>query len=133
MCGFEHGVGLTHAGRRAEKNLEPAAPAPRLVGLHARQQTIRVGAILTHHRFQCSGQRNGWIDYIGTRPDHLGQGLGRAVLLASLDQLHAWGAHTARLLTISTNMPAIALYRSTGFARAEVPEPPSYQKSIDVA
>ncbi|HZD41868.1 MAG TPA: hypothetical protein VE131_14185 [Terriglobales bacterium] len=27
LCGFEHGVGFTDPGRRAEKDLQPAAPA----------------------------------------------------------------------------------------------------------
>jgi ribosomal protein S18 acetylase RimI-like enzyme len=77
-----------------------------------------------------SSQRIGWIDYVGARPDQQRRGLGRAILLASLDRLRRWGAHTAQLLTISSNTPAIALYRSTGFTQVEIPEAPGYEKQI---
>jgi ribosomal protein S18 acetylase RimI-like enzyme len=83
--------------------------------------------------WQRSDQRIGWIDYIGTRPDQQRQGLGRAIILASLNRLQAWGAHTAQLLTISSNAPAIALYSSAGFIRVEIAETPGYQKQICVA
>lgn len=77
-----------------------------------------------------SGQRLGWIDYIGTRPENQRQGLGRAVLWASLRHLQALGAETAMLVTISTNFPAINLYETTGFTRMDVPEAPSYEKQV---
>jgi ribosomal protein S18 acetylase RimI-like enzyme len=77
-----------------------------------------------------SSQRIGWIDYIGTRPDQQRQGLGRVMLLAALDRLRVWGAHTAQLLTISSNAPAIALYRSAGFIQVEIPETPGYAKQF---
>jgi ribosomal protein S18 acetylase RimI-like enzyme len=77
-----------------------------------------------------TNQRIGWIDYIETRPDQQKKGLGRAALLAGLLQLQEWGADTAMLITINTNIPAVNLYNKTGFDRAEVLEYPSYQKQI---
>jgi ribosomal protein S18 acetylase RimI-like enzyme len=80
--------------------------------------------------WQQSGKQLGWIDYIGTRPENRQQGLGRAVLLASLHRLQALGAKTVMLVTISTNNPAIKLYETTGFARMDVPEAPNYEKQV---
>jgi ribosomal protein S18 acetylase RimI-like enzyme len=80
--------------------------------------------------WQLSGQRIGWIDYIGTRPERQRQGLGRAALLAALHWLQAQGARTAMLATISTNVPATSLYTRAGFTRADVVEPRTYQKAI---
>ena len=49
--GLEHGVGLAHAGAGAEENLELAALLPGFVLLHARQQGVRIGALLS----RCGG------------------------------------------------------------------------------
>jgi ribosomal protein S18 acetylase RimI-like enzyme len=72
----------------------------------------------------------GWIDYIQTKPERQKQGLGRAILLAGLYQLHQWGAETAMLVTVSTNMPALHLYEKTGFKRVTVTEAPGYKKPL---
>lgn len=77
-------------------------------------------------------ERMGWIDYVGTRPEHQRLGLGRAALVAGLAQLTAWGAHTALLVTISTNVPAVGLYHATGFEPLALTEMPSYEKLIPV-
>jgi GNAT superfamily N-acetyltransferase len=74
--------------------------------------------------------RLGWIDYMETRSDLQSMGFGRAVLLAGLKQLQAWGAETAMLVTISTNAPAVSLYQSTGFTPYEGVEPLVYLKSL---
>jgi len=76
--------------------------------------------------------RIGWIDYMETRSDLQRMGLGRAVLLAGMKQLQAWGAETAMLVTISTNLPAVGLYQSTGFTPYEGIEPPVYCKEFPV-
>lgn len=72
--------------------------------------------------WQGSGERIGWIDYIGTAPEQRRRGLGRAVLLATLQELKAWGTDRAMLITISTNEPAVQLYSTMGFTRVDVPE-----------
>ena len=77
-----------------------------------------------------SGQRIGWIDYIETRPEYQGQGLGQAVMWAGLGRLQGLGAETAMLVTVSTNTAANRLYARTGFERMPNPEPPRYEKHI---
>jgi ribosomal protein S18 acetylase RimI-like enzyme len=78
---------------------------------------------------QC-GQRIGWIDYIGTAPEQRQQGLGRAILLASLQQMQTWGADTVMLITVNVNTPAVRLYNSTGFIANDIQEPLWYTKQI---
>ncbi len=82
--------------------------------------------------WQVTGQRIGWIDYVGTRSELQGQGLGRAVLQAGLTRLQQWGAEEAMLVTINTNTPAISLYTRSGFACVEVPEYRAYEKQISI-
>lgn len=64
-------------------------------------------------------ERLGWIDYIGTREDHQGQGLGTVLLTAALLRLQEMGAETAILVTVSDNFAAIGLYMKTGFEQIE--------------
>jgi mycothiol synthase len=80
--------------------------------------------------WQHSGQRLGWIDYIGTRPEDQRRGLGRALLLDSLRHLQVQGAETAILVTVSSNAAAIGLYQNTGFEVLQVREPARYQIMI---
>jgi ribosomal protein S18 acetylase RimI-like enzyme len=75
-------------------------------------------------------QQIGWIDYIETRPEHQKQGLGRVATMAGLTQLQEWGADTAMLVTVNTNLPAVSLYNKTGFERVEILEHLSYKKEI---
>ena len=77
--------------------------------------------------WQRSGQRLGWIDYIGTRPDDRRRGLGRAILLESLRHLQVQGAETALLVTVNTNGAAIGFYQNAGFEIFQITEPTSYQ------
>lgn len=49
-----------------------------------------------------------------------GRGLGRALVVALLERLRAQGARCVSLEVRSRNAPAIALYRSLGFAHAGV-------------
>lgn len=79
-----------------------------------------------------TNQRIGWIDYVETRPEQQKKGLGRAALSAGLLQLQRWGAETAMLITINTNIPAVTLYNRSGFERVEISEYPSYQRQITV-
>jgi len=82
--------------------------------------------------WQVTAQRIGWIDYVGTKSELQGQGLGRAILLAGLAQLQKWGAQVAMLVTISTNTPALSLYNRAGFACVDVPEYRAYEKQIPI-
>jgi ribosomal protein S18 acetylase RimI-like enzyme len=80
--------------------------------------------------WQLGNQKIGWIDYIGVKPEKRQQGLGRAILLASLLRLQAWGAETVRLITVSTNIPALKFYEATGFTPVTIPEALNYERNI---
>ena len=62
-----------------------------------------------------SGQNEGEIGLIGTRPAYSNQGLGRGMLLEGLRRLRACGSNIAILGTTSSNVSAIRLYESVGF------------------
>lgn len=66
-------------------------------------------------------QRNeGWIALLGTRRGFRRIGLGRAMLLAGLQQLKAAGVDTAKLGVDATNPTgALRLYESVGFRRMQ--------------
>jgi mycothiol synthase len=68
---------------------------------------------------------NGWADPlnrigdfgpVGTRPAYRRQGLGRAVLLAALHRMKAWGMDRVCVSTGESNADARRLYESVGFA-----------------
>jgi mycothiol synthase len=59
---------------------------------------------------------DGEIYVIGVDPRMQGSGLGRALAVAGLDAVHARGARTGSLFCAADNRPALALYRSLGFA-----------------
>jgi ribosomal protein S18 acetylase RimI-like enzyme len=83
--------------------------------------------------WEIDGRRIGWIDYVETRDAFKQQGLGRAILIAGLRQLQAWGAETALLATINSNAPAMKLYERMGFEMLEMEEYPAYEKRIDAS
>lgn len=60
------------------------------------------------------GRRTGWIDYLGTREDLRGRGLGQALLLAAFAHMQSWGAEQVALITIGTNERAQRVYRKMG-------------------
>ncbi len=62
-----------------------------------------------------SGQNEGEIGIIGTRPAYRNMGLGRVMLLVGLQRLKDCGISTATLGTTSSNAHAIRLYESVGF------------------
>jgi ribosomal protein S18 acetylase RimI-like enzyme len=55
------------------------------------------------------------IEPMGTHPAHRGKGYGRQALLAICDALASRAASAVSVLTPSTNVAAVALYRSAGF------------------
>jgi mycothiol synthase len=85
---------------------------------------------ICRREWEQSGQHIGWIDYIGTAPEQRQQGLGRAILLASLQQMKTWGTDTVMLITVNVNTPAVRLYNSTGFVASDIQEPLWYTKRI---
>ena len=63
-----------------------------------------------------SGQQEGEVGIIGTRPTFRHMGLGQAMLLAGLHSLQACDISVATLGTTSSNLNAIRLYESVGFS-----------------
>lgn len=61
------------------------------------------------------GKTISWNGGTGVSPKFRGQGIGSRLIEASLDVYRQNGVQTAYLECISTNEPAIALYRKTGF------------------
>lgn len=57
----------------------------------------------------------GSIQNVGVVPVHRGLGLGRALLLKSLEGYAALGMRTVRLEVTAANTPAVRLYESLGF------------------
>ena len=47
-CCFQHGIGFSHSGGIAEKNLQRAPLCIGFLRLHVGQQSIRIGPILVH-------------------------------------------------------------------------------------
>jgi ribosomal protein S18 acetylase RimI-like enzyme len=86
---------------------------------------------ICREEWDLTGQRIGWIDYVETKETEKGKGLGRALLLAGLAQLQAWGAQAAMLVTINTNLPAVGLYEKSGFELVDVKQPERYEKVIE--
>lgn len=70
---------------------------------------------INHEANTRNGRNEGEIEMIGTRPQFRGQGLGKAMLLAGLQSLRAYGVEIATLGTSSSNSRAIQLYETAGF------------------
>jgi mycothiol synthase len=66
-----------------------------------------------------TGRNEGWITVLGTRRGFRHQGIGRALLLAGMQQLQAAGVETI-LLSVDAQSPtgALKLYESVGFRKS---------------
>ena len=68
----------------------------------------------------CLGERygdRGWIQYLGTVPEHRGRGLGRLLLLTGFAAFYDDGVRNVELTASSTNVPAArALYDREGMS-----------------
>ena len=61
----------------------------------------------------------GLISNVGVDPEERGKGYGRQIMLFGLDQLRKGGCYEAYLRVHADNSPAIHLYESLGFVKAE--------------
>ncbi len=62
----------------------------------------------------------GWINYLAVDPDARRRGVGRALMLAAEEALHALGCPKINLQVRSTNSAVVAFYRQLGYAVDEV-------------
>jgi ribosomal protein S18 acetylase RimI-like enzyme len=63
-----------------------------------------------------------WINEIGVASTHQRQGIGKALMQAMLDHAKQSGCTEAWVLTDRANLPAMAMYRSTG-GEETLPDP----------
>jgi putative acetyltransferase len=69
---------------------------------------------------------------MATRKDLRGAGVGRKLILATVEKARALGAHKLSLLSHHSLAPALGLYRSVGFVEVTVPAGNPYERA-DVA
>jgi len=62
----------------------------------------------------------GQFEPVGTHPEHVRLGLGRAVVVAGTHQLQGRGMKMARVTTNADRTPAIELYRRCGFEQVQL-------------
>jgi aminoglycoside 6'-N-acetyltransferase I len=63
-----------------------------------------------------------WVNEIGVAPSHQRQGIGKALMLKILDTAKQAGCTEAWVLTERGNLPAMAMYKSTG-GEESLPDP----------
>ena len=61
--------------------------------------------------------RPGLVEPMGVHPDHRGHGYGRAISVAAAGALRELGSSSALVCTESSNVGAVATYRSAGFEK----------------
>ena len=79
-----------------------------------------------------AGSRHYELAKMATRKDLRGSGVGRKLMLATLDKARQLGAHKVSLLSHHSLAPALSLYRSVGFVDVDVPTDNAYARA-DVA
>jgi mycothiol synthase len=90
-------------------------PAADLVLVDSADRFIGIG----HNRIERldAGVDKGWVQYVAVLPEYRKRGLGRALLLASMQALKAAGFNKAHLSADSENQSgALQLYTSAGFS-----------------
>ncbi len=82
-----------------------------------------VGFVLNEDRPPREGdtkEREGWVCILGVIMSHRRQGIGRALLMDSVNWLTERGARTIRLLVDAENDKALGIYKSAGFETESV-------------
>ena len=88
--------------------------------LVARDQSGIAGFVsFGHWRDEETAQDHGEVWALYARPETWGQGIGRGLLTAALDELRASGRSTVSLWVLSANARAVRFYRSGGFKPVE--------------
>lgn len=112
----EYGVVLDAAAvaRYAAKTADFLGPGGRLLGARLSGELVGLGALESGAAPGTAEVKRMWV-----RPDARGFGLARALLEALIDAAREQGYRRLRLETVTFMHPAMALYRSVGFAEAE--------------
>jgi ribosomal protein S18 acetylase RimI-like enzyme len=101
----------------------PYADARCLVAYDAQDNTV-AGATV----WSAGPGRPGLLEPVGVHREHRGRGYGRAVTVAAAAALRELGSSSAIVCTRSSNVGAVATYRSAGFR--QLPEVPDLRRSI---
>jgi ribosomal protein S18 acetylase RimI-like enzyme len=88
----------------------PYADARCLVGYDERGEAVAAVTV-----WSAGPGRPGLLEPMGVHPDHRGRGHGTAITLAAASALRELGASSALVCTPSSNVGAVATYRSAGF------------------
>ncbi|NUT49736.1 MAG: GNAT family N-acetyltransferase [Saccharothrix sp.] len=88
----------------------PYADARCLVGYDERGDAVAAVTVWSAGR-----GKPGLLEPMGVHPDHRGRGHGRAITLAAAAALRELGSSSAIVCTPSSNLGAVATYRSAGF------------------
>lgn len=112
----EAGVGHVHA-------LPDFDPGGILLVFAATDPEAPIGWAKAEHEVRDeTGERRGFVSFIGVVPAWRGRGLGRELLRWAIAHVRAAGAATVELNVEAANDRALSLYRATGFtAQAEWP------------
>lgn len=73
--------------------------------------------------------RPGLLEPVGVHRDHRGRSYGTAITTAAATALREMGSSSASVCTPSSNVTAVATYRSAGFD--QLPEVPDLSRSTD--
>ncbi|NUS64132.1 MAG: GNAT family N-acetyltransferase, partial [Saccharothrix sp.] len=88
----------------------PYADARCLVAYAARGEAVAAVTV-----WSAGPGRPGLLEPMGVHPDHRGRGHGTAITLAAAAALRELGSSSALVCTPSSNVGAVATYRSAGF------------------
>lgn len=83
-------------------------------------------AVAATTAWSAGADRPGLIEPLGAHPGHRGHGHGRAITLAAAATLRELGASSVTVCTPSTNVVAVAAYRSAGFD--QLPDSPDLRR-----
>ncbi|MFC5058266.1 GNAT family N-acetyltransferase [Saccharothrix xinjiangensis] len=106
------GSTFTEERWRAMAAGSPYAEARCLVARDERDEAVAAVTV-----WSAGPGRPGLLEPMGVRPDHRGRGHGRAITLAAAAALRELGSSSAVVCTPSSNVGAVATYRSAGFRR----------------
>ncbi|PFG42270.1 ribosomal protein S18 acetylase RimI-like enzyme [Isoptericola jiangsuensis] len=104
---------LTRAWNDPHRDVAAARRNPTSTVLVARDGDTVVGSAMAGYE----GHR-GWLYYVAVAPGRRGTGLGRQVVTAAEDWLHAAGAHKVRLMVRTTNTAVLGFYAGLGYTDA---------------
>ena len=109
-----HEVGLTRPWNDPEADLQRAADGPSSAVLGAFDHGL-VGTVMVGH----DGHR-GWVYYLASKPQRRGEGIGKALMVASEAWLQDRGMPKIQFMVRTDNTGVLAFYDHLGYERQDV-------------